>query len=153
MENPLLTYKNQMDYTYEDMAEQFKVSRSVIQRSLEGAYSKLPPAVLGTLAYIRGVSIPVIAQEYEKFIATELAQVSLPLIPLNRDTDLDDFDIWCSLLLRINGVNFVGDVPKLSVARILKLNVSVIENFYSGRTAHLPDSILNRVAQIKELHR
>lgn len=152
MENPLLTYKNEMDYTYSDLADQFKVSQSVIQRSLEGAYSKLPPAILDTLAYVRGVSIEQIDKEYQRYITAELAKVDLPLIPLNRDTSLDDFDIWCSLLLRINGVNYVGEVPKLSVARILKLNTVVIVNIYSGRTAHIPQTVLARVEQIKELH-
>ena len=150
-QNPLNRYKTAMDYTYDDLSEQFQVSRSVIQRSIEGAYFSLPPRIVETLAYVEGKTVAQVNREYDLFVNKELAKVHLPPVALTKDTTLDDFDIWCSVLLRINGVNFVGNVPHLSVARILKMNTSVIASFYTGRTAHLPAQTIERVGLIKEL--
>ena len=145
MENPLALYKKEMDYTYDELADQFEVSRSVVQRAIEGAYSALPPSIAEPLAYIRGVKVKDIQRQYDLYVNEQLKEVKWPPVALTKETTLEDFDIWCSLFLRINGVSFVGEVPKLSVARLLHLNTAVIVNFYSGRTARMPDQILERV--------
>lgn len=151
--NPLAKYKDQMGYTYDEMAEQFGISRSVIQRAIEGAYHSLPPRVSETLAYVQGQDVKQVNREYELYVNQELHKVTLPPVALDHNTLIEDFDIWASVLLRINGVNFVGEVPKLAIARLLKLNVAVIQRFYSGDTAHLPAQILERVDLINEMKR
>ena len=150
MKNPLEQYKENMEYTYDDLASQFKVNRSVIQRAIEGAYYSLPPSITETLAYIEGVPTARINQQYEEWVKQELSSINLPPVALDKETSLDDFDIWAGVLLRINGVNFVGETPKLSIARLLKLNVATISNWYSGRTARIPAQILERVETILE---
>ena len=149
--NPLLRYKENMDMTYDELAKQFDVNRSVIQRAIEGAYWDLPPKIREVLAYVEGKSQEAINREYQQFVAAELSKVKLfPVAePISHETSVEDFEIWCSLLLRINGVNFVGKVPALSVARLLKLNVAVIANFLNGRTATLPAQIIERIGQIE----
>lgn len=150
--NPLLKLKEQMNYTYDDLAEQFDVSRSVIQRIIEGAYPHISPRVAETLAYIQGVSREQIDKEYDEFVCGELHRVSLPAHDIDRNTSLDDFDVWAGILLRMNSIKWVDRVPHLSVARLLKLNVSVISRFYTGETAHIPLGIIDRVNTIKEMH-
>lgn len=150
--NPLAEYKENMDYTYDELAKQFEVSRSVVQRAIEGAYYSLPPSIVDKLSYIEGKPKEKIELAYDAFVNNRLAKVDLPPVAIDRNTSLDDFDIWCSLLLRINGISFVGDVPKLSVARLLHINTAVIVNFYSGRTAQMPEQILERIEQIDSLH-
>lgn len=151
MQNPLEQYKENMEYTYDDLANQFSVNRSVIQRAIEGAYYSLPPSIVNTLAYIEGVSSATINKRYDEWVKKELAKVDLPPVALTKYSSLEDFDVWASVLLRINGVNFVGETPKLPIARMLKLNVATITNWYSGRTATLPAQILERIETIDSL--
>lgn len=151
MQNPLAKYKDSMGYTYDDLSKQFNISRSVIQRSIEGAYFTLPPRIVETLAYVEGSTAEKINRQYELFCNQELVAVNLPPVAIEHGTLVEDFDLWASVLLRINGVNFVGNVPHLAVARMLKVNVTIIQNFYSGHTANLPAQILERIDLINEL--
>lgn len=150
-QNPLAKYKDDMGYTYDDLADQFAISRSVIQRAMEGAYPHLPPRIAETLAYVSGEPLNKVNSEYELYVNQELNRVALPPVALTKDTELEDFDIWASVLLRINGVNFVGRTPHLSIARLLKLNVTVIQKFYTGETASLPAQIIERVDLIRKM--
>ena len=148
MENPLAVYKREMDYTFDDLAKQFQVNRSLIQRAIEGAFYSLPPSIIDTLSYIEGIPKAELNKRYSEFVAEQLKSIKRPPVALTKDTSLEDFDIWCSLFLRINGVSFIGEVPHLTVARLLHINVALISNFYSGRTARMPNQILERVDQI-----
>lgn len=150
-DNPMAVYKAAMGFTYDDLAEQFHVSRSVIQRVMEGAYPSIPPRVAEVLAYVNGTGRAEVDAQYQAYVNRELCNVILPPVAIDRNVALEDFDIWASIFLRINGVNFVGRVPHLAIARLLKINVAVIAKFYNGTLPQVPVQVIERLDQINTL--
>lgn len=145
--NPLNKIRSPL--TIEQFAKELEVSKSVIQRALEGSYPTLSEKFLKKLSKFSSLSVGEIEKEYAEFQKDCLSQVILPSIKLYRNSTIEEWNFWAYHASKLNGVTNTAT----GMGKLLKLNPAVIMKWESAGMNRIPLGILNRIEEINELRK
>lgn len=141
MSNPFSNFRTQSGLTYDQMSRRLEVSKTYLQRLIDGMIPNPTVEILQKL-YEEGGERPAVSNiQYHEWIEEELNKVNFPVVPLNKDTTESEWMVYRALLCSINGI----EDSTLAAARLLKINPAILSKWEAYNMKNIPSGILERI--------
>lgn len=138
--NPFSLWREEYRLTFKQAAKALDMSLTYYQRLNDGMV--MPTGEHLQALFENGGDRPAVANvEYKRWVDDELKKIVFPKLQLNKDTSVEAWMTYRSLLCSLNGI----EDSSLAASRLLKINPAILSKWESSKMKNIPSIILERI--------